>query len=104
MSLAEIQRYIVSGIPGVSGILADRLLDNTHSLQILFTTEELDLLKIEGLGEVMAKRIRGIATAEYVSATPGEIKNIAARDQLEKLAVVPDAADEGLDIPPPVEE
>ncbi|MDG6998052.1 MAG: DEAD/DEAH box helicase [Nitrososphaerota archaeon] len=104
MSLADIQRYIVSGIPGVSGILADRLLANTHSLQRLFTTDELDLLKVEGIGEVMAKRIRGIATAEYVSATPAEIKNIASRDSLKKLNVDPDAADDGLDIPPPAEE
>lgn len=103
-SLAETQRYVVSGIPGVSGVLADRLLSQTQSVQNLFSAEELDLQKIEGIGEVTARRIREIATAKYVSATLGEIKNGIARVSLEKFALNPESTDEGLDIPPPEEE
>ena len=104
-SLADNQRYIVSGIPGVSGVLADRLLSRTETVENLFSTTELDLHKIEGIGEVIAKRIRELATAKYVSATPIEIKKIAVRDSLEKFNTIPLVqSDDDLDIPPPSEE
>ncbi len=104
-SLADNQRYIVSGIPGISGVLADRLLSSTETVENLFSTSEIDLQKIEGIGEVMAKRIRELATAKYVSATPTEIKKIAVRDSLEKFSSKPlDQPDDDLDIPPPSEE
>lgn len=103
-SLSETQRYVVSGIPGVSGVLADRLLNHTQSIEKLFSADELDLKGIEGIGEVMARRIREVASAKYVSATPGEIKNIVTRRSLERFALNHDSTDEGLDIPPPPEE
>jgi hypothetical protein len=63
------------------------------------------LHKIEGIGEVIAKRIRELATAKYVSATPIEIKKIAVRDSLEKFNTIPLVqSDDDLDIPPPSEE
>jgi Fanconi anemia group M protein len=101
-SLTENQRYIVSGIPGVSGVLADRILSSTDTIENLFSASELDLQKIEGIGEVMAKRIRELATAKYVSATPTEIKKIAARDSLEKFTAEP--LEDDADIPPPTED
>ena len=101
-TLAEVQRYIVSGIPGVSGVLADRLLSEMASVEKLFSSSELDLMKVEGIGEVMARRIRELATAKYVSATPSEIKKIAALDSLEKFSSSNE--DEELDIPPPAED
>lgn len=102
-SLAENQRYVVSGIPGVSGVLADRLLSKTETIQNLFSSSELELQKIEGIGEVMANRIRELATAKYVAATSSEIKSIASRDSLEQFSS-DNISDEGLDIPPPTEE
>jgi ERCC4-related helicase len=86
LTMAETQRYIVSGIPGVSGVLADRLLSNAETIEKLFSASELDLLKVEGIGQVMARRIRELATGKYVSATPSEIKQIAARDSLESFS------------------
>ena len=104
-SLSESQRYIVAGISGVSGVLADRMLTEMESVERLFSANEIDLLKIEGIGEVMAKRIRTLATAKYVSATPQEIKKIAARDSLEIFTAVENTNDgKGLDIPPPAED
>ena len=104
-SMSESQRYIVAGIPGVSGVLADRMLTEMESVERLFSANEIDLLKIEGIGEVMAKRIRTLATAKYVSATPQEIKKIAARDSLEIFTAVENTNDgKGLDIPPPAED
>ncbi|MGI0091681.1 MAG: DEAD/DEAH box helicase [Nitrososphaerales archaeon] len=106
-TLSESQRYIVSGIPGISGVLADRLLAYIETVEKLFSTSELDLLKIDGIGEVTAKRIRELATAKYVSATPTEMKRIAARDSLERFGSDTNTAsseEEGLDIPPPAED
>jgi ERCC4-related helicase len=117
-TLSENQRYIVSGIPGISGVLADRLLSNKETIEKLFSSSELDLLKIDGIGEVMAKRIRELSTAKYVSATPAEIQKIASKDSLELYTSIPDnrsllgldikdeddGKEDNLDIPPPSEE
>ena len=103
-TLAEIQRYIVSGVPGVSGVLADRLLSEIGTVEKLFSTSELDLMKIEGIGEVMARRIRELATGKYVSATPSEMKKIEALDSLEQFTSDRSTTEEGVEIPPPEED
>ena len=114
-TLSENQRYVVSGIPGVSGILADRLLSNMETIEKLFSSSELDLLKIEGIGEVMARRIRELSTAKYVSATPTEIQKISDRESLEKYSLSDNRSllglearkelhEENLDVPPPSDE
>ncbi|HYB04428.1 MAG TPA: ERCC4 domain-containing protein [Nitrososphaerales archaeon] len=115
VTLAENQRYIVSGIPGVSGVLADRLLSKLETVEKLFSSSELDLLKIDGIGDVMARRIRELASAKYVSATPAEIQKIVDRDSLERYSVTDNRSLLGLetksedpaaafDLPPPSEE
>jgi ERCC4-related helicase len=70
MTLADTQRYVVSGIPGVSSILADRLLSKMTTVERLFSASELELQHVEGIGDVMAQRIRQLATAKYVSSKP----------------------------------
>jgi ERCC4-type nuclease len=87
-TLSENQRYVVSGIPGVSGVLADRLLTSTQTIEKLFSTAELDLMEIDGIGEVMARRIREISTAKYISATPAEIQNLEDKDSLDSFATL----------------
>jgi ERCC4-related helicase/gas vesicle protein len=67
MTLADTQRYIVSGIPGVSSVLADRLLSKMSTVEHLFSASEVELQNVEGIGEVMAQRIRQLATAKYIS-------------------------------------
>lgn len=115
VTLSENQRYIVSGIPGVSGVLADRLLSNVETIEKLFSTSELDLLKIPGIGEVMAKRIRDLSTAKYVTASPAEIEKISDLDSLEQYTTPDNRSLLGLDakienspdiidVPPPKEE
>ena len=104
-ALAEVQRYIVSGVPGVSGVLADRLLSELESVEKVFSTSELELMRIEGIGDVMARRIRELATTKYVSATPSEIKKIAELDSLEKFgSKTSDIAEREQRIPPPDED
>lgn len=69
-TLSESQRYVVSGIPGVDAVLADRLLSKMTSLEHLFAAGESDLQEVEGIGEVMAKRIRQLSTARYIPVNP----------------------------------
>jgi len=115
-SLSENQRYIVSGIPGISGVLADRLLTEMETVEKLFSASELDLARVGGIGDIMARRIRELCSAKYVSASPAEIKKIAAKDSLENFTTrdaeplvtpeqtPPKEIDDGLDIPPPEED
>jgi Fanconi anemia group M protein len=64
-ALSEIQKYVVAGIPGVDSVLADRLLSQIGTVRDVFNSEEGDLMKVEGIGSVMARRIRELATAKY---------------------------------------
>lgn len=70
VTLADTQRYVVSGIPGVSAVLADRLLSKMTTVERLFSASELELRNVEGIGDVMAQRIRQLASAKYVSNKP----------------------------------
>ncbi|MHB8565800.1 MAG: DEAD/DEAH box helicase [Nitrososphaerales archaeon] len=82
-TFSENQLYVISGIPGVSNVLADRLLSKLESVEKVFSTSELDLLKVDGIGGVLARRIRELATAKYIS--PSGIKELMGRDSLEKF-------------------
>ncbi len=70
MTLPDTQRYIVAGVPGINSILADRLLSKMSTIENLFSSSEQELLSVEGIGDVTAKRIRQLATAKYVSDKP----------------------------------
>jgi ERCC4-related helicase len=70
MTLADTQRYIVAGIPGISSVLADRLLSKMITIEKLFSSSEQELLSVDGIGDVTAKRIRQLASAKYVSDKP----------------------------------
>lgn len=120
-TIAENQLFVVSGLPGVSNVLADRLLSEFETLERLFSSSELDLVKVGGVGPGTAKKIRQISTAKYAPIGPEEIKELAERDGGEIESETQDPApqrqstsrpiksqtnssttvDEFLDIPPP---
>jgi len=64
-SIDEIQRYIVSGIPSIDAILADRLLKELGSVERVFTASEEELKRVKGIGDKLAKRIRELSKAKY---------------------------------------
>ena len=121
VTLADTQRYVVSGIPGVSAVLADRLLAKMTTVERLFSASELELRNVEGIGDVMAQRIRQLASAKYVSNKPAselrEQEKVVERDsvvsndfwaELERRAKLEECVsqdksegDSELDIPPP---
>jgi ERCC4-related helicase len=66
-SISDMQKYIVAGLPGVSTVLADRFLRELKTVANIFNSREKDLMRVEGVGEKLAKRIREISTKEYIS-------------------------------------
>ncbi len=67
-SLADTQKFIVAGLPGVSNVLADRLLKELKTVSNIFNADESELKRVEGVGGKMARRIRTISTKEYESS------------------------------------
>ncbi|AFK21638.1 DEAD/DEAH box helicase [Pyrococcus sp. ST04] len=66
LTLAERQRLIVEGLPHVSATLAKRLLRHFGSVERVFTASVPELMKVEGIGEKIAKEIRKVITAPYI--------------------------------------
>ena len=64
-SMKETQKFIVSGLPGVNNILADRLLTEFKTVANTFNAEEKKLKDVEGIGDILAKRISDVLRAEY---------------------------------------
>ncbi|MCP8316789.1 MAG: DEAD/DEAH box helicase family protein [archaeon] len=65
VSIDEIQRYIVSGIPSIDAILADRLLKELGNVEKVFTVDEDELKKVKGIGDKLARRIRELSKTKY---------------------------------------
>lgn len=57
--LRSIQLKVISGLPGISITLAERVLSHFGSLERIFNADEKELEKVEGIGKNKAKSIRG---------------------------------------------
>ncbi len=66
LTLNELQRFVVEGLPGVSAVLTKRLLSHFESVKNVMTASEEDLKQVHGIGDEKAKEIRRILEAEYV--------------------------------------
>ncbi len=67
LTLSEMQRFVVEGLPGVSAILAKRLLDHFESVEEVMQASEEELMEVHGIGTEKARDIRRVLEAEYVS-------------------------------------
>ncbi|WP_048146523.1 DEAD/DEAH box helicase [Pyrococcus abyssi] len=65
LTLAERQRLIVESLPHVSATLAKRLLKHFGSVERVFTASVPELMKVEGIGEKIAREIRRVITSPY---------------------------------------
>ena len=107
LTISETQRYVASGIPGVSAVLADRLLSKMSTIEKLFSASEGELREVEGIGGVMASRIRQLSTSKYVPSKPSEITETRGPQQTWDNIVSKDPQtkqEEEPDIPPPEED
>ena len=67
---SERQRYLVEGLPGVSGALAERLLDHFGSVGAIFRTDEASLKEVEGIGPGKAKAIIEALNRPWIGRRP----------------------------------
>lgn len=65
-SIAEQQQFLVEGLPNVSSVLAQRLLQHFGSIRALANASEEDLCQIQGIGINIASDILKILNAEYL--------------------------------------
>jgi len=65
MSTADTQEYVVSGLPGISIVLAKRLLKKFKNIKAIVNAEEKELREVAGIGPEKAKKIRQLVDAEY---------------------------------------
>lgn len=59
------QEFLVAGIPNVNSVLSKRLLREFKTVKNVFSLEEQDIMKVDGIGKKKAKRIWCLLNAEY---------------------------------------
>ncbi len=59
------QEMIVSSLPGVSTVISKRLLKHFKNVEKVFSSSEEELQEVEGIGKVLANKIRKILTLKY---------------------------------------
>jgi len=63
--LVEVQKRILSSFPGISTVLSDRIIKKFKSIKNFVLASEKDLMKVEGIGEKLSKKIKKIVEFEY---------------------------------------
>ncbi len=64
---SEQMERVVGNLPDVDSVRSKRLLDSYKNLQNLFSASEENLLNVEGIGPVLAKRLSNLFRQEYES-------------------------------------
>lgn len=67
--VSEHQKRMIQGLPNVTSVLAERLLERFGSVQDVLSASPKELMKVEGVGKVIAEGIRKIASDKYASKT-----------------------------------
>ncbi len=67
MLVQERQQFILEGLPNISGIKAQRLLSYFGSVRAVLEAPEKELMKVQGIGKVIAKDIQETLDAPYYS-------------------------------------
>jgi len=67
INLSEYQRRMVQGLPNVTSVLAERLLERFGSVQKVLTATREELMSVEGVGRVISEEILRVANQQYGS-------------------------------------
>lgn len=67
LTLSELQRFVVEGLPGVSAVLAKRLLNHFESVEAVMRASEEELQEVHGVGKEKSRDIRRVLEAKYSS-------------------------------------
>ncbi|MCX8174267.1 MAG: helicase-related protein [Thermoplasmata archaeon] len=66
-SMAELQEYLVAGLPEVSTVMSRRLLEHFKSPKKVFNATVKELMEVRGLGETKAREIHEVLNFEWRS-------------------------------------
>ena len=64
-SMNQMQEYIIAGLPGINEKLAKRMLKYFGSPEKIFTADESELMKVDGLGRKKIAKLRNILSKKY---------------------------------------
>lgn len=73
LTLSENQRFVVEGLPGVSAVLAKRLLEHFGTVENVMRASEKELQQVRGIGREKAREIRKILTSIYETEGPPQL-------------------------------
>ncbi len=65
LALSEQQRFVVEGLPGVSAVLAKRLLEHFGTVERVMAASEDNLRQVRGIGREKAKKIKLVLSSSY---------------------------------------
>jgi len=63
--IKELQEHIISGLPGVSVVLSKRILRKFKTIKEFADADETEILKVDGIGKVLAKKLHKILNEKY---------------------------------------
>ncbi|MBI2544998.1 MAG: hypothetical protein HYW22_00135 [Candidatus Aenigmarchaeota archaeon] len=62
----KLQEFILSSVPGISNVLAKRLLEHFGNVENVLKANEMELSKVKGMGKVLPKKIKKLVSTKYV--------------------------------------
>jgi len=65
LTLPEQQQFVVEGLPGVSAVLAKRLLEHFETVGLVMSASERELREVRGIGKEKAREIRKVLGSRY---------------------------------------
>jgi len=65
MSFRKRQQFVIEGLPNISGILANRLLDRFGSIKNIINASEEELMEVRGVGKNISSEILELLNAQY---------------------------------------
>lgn len=64
--IKKLQEHIISGFPGVSTKISKRILEKFGNIKNFANTTEGELVKIDGIGKVLANKLHKLVNEKYV--------------------------------------
>lgn len=63
--MKRLQEFVLSSIPGISNVLARRLLENFGNIENVVNATEMELSKVRGVGKKLAIRVKKLLINKY---------------------------------------
>jgi len=72
MTRKQLQEYVISSIPDVGPVAAERLLRQFGSVEGVINATKKELLEVDRIGPKIAEKMRMLLSAEYVFEERGK--------------------------------